>query len=85
MAKKDLELEGKYEEIASAAHHDGVKASDEADLLVWIRARVKYRPDTEFFIFLGVGAALADLEAQEEGYKNQAERAYDLAMKKLDR
>lgn len=82
MAKKD-DLSEKYEEIARAAHRDGVRASDEADLLVWIRAIVKYRPDTEFFIFLGVAAALADIEAQKQGYKNQAERAYDLAVKKL--
>lgn len=84
MSKREEEkLSRMYREAALKAHEQGVRADNEDALLAWIRENVRYRTDTEFFLFLGIGSALADIEAQKEGYANQAERAYDIARKKL--
>ena len=81
MAKESLKQ--RYVKAAQAAHEEGVRASNEAAVLDWIRRSVRYRPDTEFFMFLGVGSALADIEAQEAGYEGQAHRAYESASRKV--
>ena len=41
----------------------------------WLRRHVKHRPDTLFFIVLGVISAMADIDAQSEGYEGQIDRA----------
>jgi len=41
----------------------------------WVRANCHYRPETEFFIVLGISCALADLDAQAEGFENNLAKA----------
>jgi hypothetical protein len=81
-AKEDLDLGARYFRAAEVARSDGIRSGNEVALLNWIRRNVRYDAKNEFYLFLGIGSALADLEAQAEGYANQAERAYKLAKKK---
>ncbi len=60
---------------AQRAMADGIDPADQDSLVDWIRRNCDYREGTEFFIVLGIGAALADLRAQAEGYKDQFDRA----------
>lgn len=55
-------LQDKYEMAADAALLAGVTVDDERGLIRWIRRHCSYRPGTEFFLVLGIGAALARLE-----------------------
>lgn len=48
----------------------------------WIRRKVAYRPDTLFYIVLGVNCALADLYAQAEGFEGSIDRACKIAFRK---
>jgi len=41
----------------------------------WVVNHVRFRPGTEFFIVTGICSAMCDLEAQQEGYTNQFDRA----------
>jgi hypothetical protein len=41
----------------------------------WVVQNVDHRPETAFFIVLGISAAMDDLDAQQEGYRNQFDRA----------
>lgn len=44
----------------------------------WVIQNVKFRPGTEFFIVQGIASAMADLDAQDEGFENQLDRAAHL-------
>ena len=72
-----------YRDAAKVAHGAGVRASNEAGLVAWIRQNCKYRADTEFFLVFGIGCELADMEARAEAYETAVERAYKLATRKL--
>ncbi len=74
-----------YKQAAIAAHADGIKASNQAELVTWIRANCKYRPETEYFLALGIGCDLADIQAIEAGYKSEVDRAFQAAKSKLER
>lgn len=41
----------------------------------WVVRNVKHRPDTAFFIVVGVTCAMADLEAQSQGFESSVDRA----------
>ena len=68
-----------YRQAAQAAHEAGISAANEKNLVAWIRSNCAYRVDTEYFLVLGIGCELADLEAQKLGYKNEVSRAFHVA------
>lgn len=68
------ELSAAYHRAAERANADGIDAADETSLVQWIRNFCSYRPDTEYFLVLGIGSELADIQAQEAGYKNEVDR-----------
>ena len=79
--KKDLtEI---YAAAAQKAHNDGITAGDEPALVDWICANCRFDEDKLFFLVLGIGCALADIEAQKEGFENGVHRAFHHAAMKL--
>jgi hypothetical protein len=70
-------LDELYNRAASAARSEGIPVDDtpHGPLALWVRRNCAYRTDTEFFIVLGIAGAMADLEAQGQGYINAADRA----------
>lgn len=72
-----------YQAAALAAFEAGISTTDEDQLIDWIQQNCNYRPSTEFFLFLGIGAALADLWAQSRGYKDQFDEAGAKARAKI--
>jgi len=79
------DLKAIYKQAALAANESDVKASDQDGLVAWIRAHCRYRPDTEFFLVLGIGAELADLQARAKGYTSEVDRAFQAAKAQLAR
>lgn len=75
--QKQIDLNEMYNMAARRAFGDGIRTED--DLLVWIKDNCTYRPETEFFVYLGISSALFDLIAQAAGYKNEFHRAYAYA------
>jgi hypothetical protein len=73
------ELVEVYRAAAKVAQEKGISASDEDALLRWIRQSCRYPKEVEFFVVLGIGSELADLEAQSQGYKNEVDRAFQAA------
>jgi len=65
-----------YKLAAQAAYAAGESADNQEKLTSWIRANCKYRPDTEIYLVLGVGSALADIEAQAQEYLGQIDRIF---------
>jgi len=78
----DMTLRDTYKRAALIALHDNVRASNEPMLTAWIRQNCSFRLSTEFFLVLGIGAELADLEANCHGYKSEVDRAFDIAATK---
>lgn len=66
-----------YEQAAAMCVAEGVENDAEpcGALHRWVVANVTHRPDTAFFIVQGIAAAMADLDAQEQGYRDQGDRA----------
>jgi hypothetical protein len=75
-----MDLNQLYKQAAQAADADGISAGDQDALVAWIRSNVRYRPDTEFFIALGIGCELADIQSVRRGYKNQVDEAFQNAV-----
>jgi hypothetical protein len=71
-----------YKACAKQAISEGISSTDEASLLRWIRENCNYKPEHEFFLFLGIGAAIADSEAVKNGYKNQVHQSFAKALEK---
>ena len=71
-----------YAQAAQKAFDDGIDAGDQDQLVQWIQANCSYDPDNEFFLVLGIGSALADLQSQSKGYKHQVDEAYSKAVQK---
>ena len=74
-------LEDIYRQAAVEAYRQGVSAGNESHLVEWIRANCSYREDTEFFLVLGIGCELADIEARAKGFESEAHRAYEAAVR----
>jgi hypothetical protein len=74
-----MNLDEMYKQAAREARAAGCTCDDTPNGCVaqWVRANVTYRPETEFFIVLGIAAELADLEAQAAGFENAIARALD--------
>jgi hypothetical protein len=79
MTKLDL----LYRAAAAAAYKDGVSAGDPAALREWIESHCSYNADQMFFLVLGIGTELADIEAQAQGYDNEVHRAFESAKRKV--
>ena len=80
---KDPELEALVEKTAAQAHMDGVDPGDQLQLVGWIRKNCAYNQDNEFYLVLLIGSRLADLRAQEKGFKHQVDMAFTMAEAKL--
>ena len=76
-------LKAIYKAAAAAALEDNVDPGSITDLVFWIRTRCKYNEENEYFLVLGIGAELADLRAQSEGYGGQCDKAFSTAVSKL--
>jgi len=77
-----MELDELYETAARQANKDGIKADNEKYLLNWIRLNCKYDSDNEFFLVLGIGCALANIQAKEEGFDNEVHRVFEVVINK---
>lgn len=71
-----------YRLAANNAYNDGIDAGNEIQLVSWIRENCRYDKDKEFFLVLGIGSELADIQARSLGYKNEVDRAWDEVIKK---
>jgi hypothetical protein len=71
-----------YAQAAQKAFDDGIDAGDQDQLVQWIQSNCSYDPNNEFFLVLGIGSALADLQSQSKGYKHQVDEAYSKAVQK---
>ena len=71
-----MTLKQLYKQAAQKAFTDGIDAGDQSALVAWIRSNCNYRPETEYFLLLGIGCNLADLQAQAKGFKNDVHRAF---------
>lgn len=60
-------LQAMYIAAAEAAHRDGVDPASQESLANWIQTHCRYRPDTEFFLVLGIGREIARLRAAQHG------------------
>ena len=66
-----------YREAAQMCRDAGVPLDAEPGGAIhqWVVQNVKHRPDTAFWIVTGIASAMADLDAQDEGYADQIDRA----------
>ena len=69
-----------YKKTGAICREQGITldASPNGAIHQWVMGNVTYRPGTEFFIVCGIAAAMADLEAIEQGYEGQYDRAAKL-------
>lgn len=77
-----MDLKQLYKIAAQQAFNDKVDAGNESALVAWIQAKCKYEKKNEFYLVLGIGCELADLQAQKQSYKNEVHRAFEIAIKK---
>jgi hypothetical protein len=68
-----------YKMAAERADGQGISAADQTALVSFIRGNCIYDEDKEFFLVLGIGCELADIQARRAGYKNEVDRAYTAA------
>lgn len=57
--------------------------SPNGPIAAWARANCTYRPETEFFIVLGICGAMADKQAQAQGFESSSHRAAAIASAKF--
>lgn len=79
----DETLSNMYHKAAIRAINDNVDAGNENQLISWIRQNCTYDPGMEFFLVLGIGADLADIQARQAGFKNEVDRCFSVATAKL--
>jgi hypothetical protein len=79
------DLKQMYHDCAVRCRDEGVRIETTKGGAIsrWIDRNAKCRPGTEFFIVNGIAAEMADLEAQEEGYRDQLHRAAERAFAKV--
>jgi len=58
-------LSDMYNEAAIQANIDGISAGDEQNLTLWIKANCKYKLENEYFLVLGIGCALAEIQGKK--------------------
>jgi hypothetical protein len=81
--KNKPDLADIYKAAAAKAHTDGVFAGNEPALVEWIYQNCRFDDDKLFFLVLGIGCELADIEAREHGYDNGAHEAFDHAAMRI--
>ena len=71
----DLDLV--YRECAVRCQEEGIPNDDSpfGAIHCWVISNVRHRSDTAFYIVLGISGAMADLDAQSEGFTDQLGRA----------
>lgn len=79
-----MNLKALYKNAAKKAFSDGISAGDEKQLIAWIYANCDFDDEVLFFLVLGIGAELADLEAQKQGYISEVDRAFTIAKSTLE-
>jgi len=72
-----------YKAAAEKAYIDGIPAGDEGRLIDWIFANCRFDEDKLFFLVLGIGCELADIEARAEGFENGVHKAFNSAAIRL--
>ena len=77
------DLQHLYKEAAMQADKDGVYAGSEMQLVKWIWANCTFPLECLFYLVLGIGSELADLQARRYGYKHDVERAFVAAKMEL--
>lgn len=80
-----MDLKALYKNAANKAFSDGISAGDEKQLIEWIYANCTFDDEVLFFLVLGIGAELADLEARKQGYISEVDRAFTIAKSKTAR
>ena len=77
MGDDEMNLDEEYRRMAEKASVEGVPNDAEPMGAIhrWVAENVNHRPETAFFIVLGISAAMADMDAQSEGYRNQFDRS----------
>ena len=77
-------LENLYKQCAVKCREDGVALDSGpcGDIHRWVMQHVKHREGTAFYIVLGIAAAMADLDARDEGFADQFDRAAKKAFTK---
>jgi len=81
--KKKPDLADIYNAAAAKAHKDGIGAGNEPELVRWIYQNCRFDDDKLFFLVLGIGCALADIEARERGYENGIHEAFHNAAMRI--
>lgn len=76
-----MDLDAMYEQMAELCEAAGLAIDDTPNGAIhrWVMQNVKHRPDTAFFIVLGIAGAMADRAARREGYSSAGHRAAILA------
>ena len=72
-----IDLEELYRECAIRCRDEGIANDDSpfGAIHCWVISNVRHRSDTAFYIVLGISGAMADLDAQFEGFTDQLDRA----------
>ena len=76
MAHSRNELKQIYKAAANKAFEDNIDPGNEPQLIAWIENNCSFDREYLFFLVLGIGAELADLQAQHEGYEHQVDKIW---------
>ena len=71
-----------YHRAAIKANEDKIDAGNENQLVSWIQNNCKYDQVNEFFLVLGIGSELADIQAKNQGHHDEVDRAFKIVMSK---
>ena len=76
-----------YREGAARCRVAGLPIDDQPGGAIhqWVATNCDHRPETAFFIVLGICCAMADMKAQSEGWDSQGQRAAALAFAGCER
>ncbi len=75
--KEPRRLDQMYRDAAGYCLDAGLPIDDTPNGVIhqWVIANVRHRPETAFFIVVGICCAMADILAQREGYESASDRA----------
>jgi hypothetical protein len=65
-----------YKQAAQKAYSDGIDSGNEMQLAKWIWSNCKFPLECYYYLVLGIGCELADIQAQKQGFLDEVERAY---------
>ena len=64
-----------YKQAAQKAFQDNIDTGNEKQLSQWIWDNCKFPLECMYYLVLGIGCELADLQAQRDGFDNEVARA----------